>query len=305
MALAAAAERGSEHALAGAIVGEAVAVRGLVLPPASAFEATPGGGISAIVDGVAVTMGRAGYVDDAGAGIAGLRDVAEAMAANGQTSVFVALDGHPAAVIGVADTLRQGAAEAVRDLRRLGLEVVMLTGDRPETAAAIARQAGIDRVLADIRPEGKALAIRELGAGGTQVAMVGDGVNDAPALASASVGIAMGSGTDIAMDAAGVTLMTGDLRAIVTAIGLSRATMRNIRQNLFWAFAYNVVLIPVAAGALFPFTGMLLDPILAAAAMALSSVTVVSNALRLRGFRVPRHAGTASGSPIVAPSSAG
>jgi Cu+-exporting ATPase len=164
----------------------------------------------------------------------------------------------------------------------------MLTGDNRRTAESIARAAGIDRVLADVRPDGKAAAISDLQARGTPVAMVGDGINDAPALASADVGIAMGTGTDVAMESAGVTLVSGDLRGLVTAIALSRATMRNIRQNLFWAFAYNVVLIPVAMGVLYPFTGVLLDPILAAAAMALSSVTVVSNALRLRRFRAPR-----------------
>jgi Cu+-exporting ATPase len=163
----------------------------------------------------------------------------------------------------------------------------MLTGDDRRTAEAIAQSVGIDRVLADVRPNGKAAAIRALQAEGRSVAMVGDGVNDAPALASADIGIALGTGTDVAMESAGVTLMSGDLRGLVTAITLSRATMRNIRQNLFWAFAYNIVLIPVAMGILYPFTGILLDPIMAAAAMALSSVTVVSNALRLRGFRAP------------------
>jgi Cu+-exporting ATPase len=161
----------------------------------------------------------------------------------------------------------------------------MLTGDNRRTAEAIARSVGIDEVLADVRPDGKAGAVRSLQADGAEVAMVGDGVNDAPALASADVGIAMGTGTDVAMESAGVTLMSGDLRGLITAIGLSRATMRNIRENLFWAFAYNVLLIPVAMGVLYPFTGILLDPILAAAAMALSSVTVVSNALRLRRYR--------------------
>jgi P-type Cu+ transporter len=173
----------------------------------------------------------------------------------------------------------------VAELRRQGLDVVMLTGDDRATAEAIARAAGIDRVLAGVRPDGKAAAVRSLQAEGRRVAMAGDGINDAPALAAADVGIAMGTGTDVAIESAPVTLLSGDLRGLVTAIGLSRATMRNIRQNLFWAFAYNAVLIPVAMGALYPIAGILLDPILAAAAMALSSVTVVSNALRLRGYQ--------------------
>jgi Cu+-exporting ATPase len=201
--------------------------------------------------------------------------------------VFVALDGRAAGVVAIADTLKSGSVGAVAELHRLGLEVAMLTGDNRRTAEAIGRAVGIDRVIADVRPEDKAAAVRSLQADGKPVAMVGDGVNDAPALASAEVGIAMGTGTDVAMESAGVTLMSGDLRGLVTAIALSRATMRNIRQNLFWAFAYNVVLIPVAMGVLYPVTGILLDPILAAAAMALSSVTVVSNALRLRRFHPP------------------
>jgi len=189
---------------------------------------------------------------------------------------------HPAALAGSAAYLH----EISEGRFRLGIGVTMLTGDNQRTADAIARTVGIDRVVADVRPDGKAAAVKALQADGTVVAMVGDGVNDAPALASADVGVAMGTGTDVAMESAGVTLMSGDLRGLVTAISLSRATMRNIRQNLFWAFAYNVILIPVAMGVLYPFTGMLLDPIFAAAAMALSSVTVVSNALRLRRFHV-------------------
>ncbi|MCI0344465.1 MAG: HAD-IC family P-type ATPase, partial [Chloroflexi bacterium] len=207
---------------------------------------------------------------------------------DGKTPVLVAVDGRAAAVIAIADTLKPGSADAVAALHGLGLRVAILTGDNRRTAEAIARLAGIDRVLADVRPDGKAAAIRALQAEGRPVAMVGDGINDAPALAAADVGIAMGTGTDVAMESAGVTLMSGDLRGLVAAIGLSEATMRNVRQNLFWAFAYNVVLIPVAMGALYPVTGILLDPILAAAAMALSSVTVVSNALRLRRYRAPR-----------------
>ena len=212
----------------------------------------------------------------------------ERLAAAGKTPVYVTINGRAAAVIAVADTLKAGSAAAVAELHRLGLTVVMLTGDNATTARAIAAETGVDRVVADVRPEEKAAQIRALQAEGEAVAMVGDGVNDAPALASADVGVAIGTGTDIAIESAAVTLMSGDLLGLVTAIALSRATMRNIRENLFWAFGYNVLLIPVAMGVLYPSTGILLDPILAAAAMALSSVTVVSNALRLRRFTPPR-----------------
>jgi len=286
LALVAAAERGSEHPLADAIVREAADTRGLALPTARGFLSVAGGGVSAVVDGHAVVVGRAGFLASVGIDVASLTPVADALAADGKTPVLAAVDGRAAAVIAIADTLKAGSVEAVAELRRLGIEVAMLTGDNRRTAEAIARAAGIDRVVADVRPDGKAAAVTALQAGGSVVAMVGDGVNDAPALASADVGVAMGTGTDVAMESAGVTLMSGDLRGLVTAISLSRATMRNIRQNLFWAFGYNVVLIPIAMGVLFPINGMLLDPIFAAAAMALSSVTVVSNALRLRRFRV-------------------
>jgi Cu+-exporting ATPase len=287
LALVASAERGSEHPLADAIVREAVGRRQLELADATAFEATAGGGIAATVDDRAVLVGRPGFLEAAGVDVTALQAEADRLAADGKTPVFVALDGRAAGVVAIADTLKPGSAEAVAELHRLGLEVAMLTGDNRRTAEAIGRAVGIDRVLADVRPDGKATAVTSLQAEGKPVAMVGDGVNDAPALASAEVGVAMGTGTDVAMESAGVTLMSGDVRGLVTAIALSRATMRNIRENLFWAFAYNVVLIPVAMGVLYPFTGILLDPILAAAAMALSSVTVVSNALRLRRFRPP------------------
>jgi P-type Cu+ transporter len=300
LALVAAAERGSEHPLADAIVRDAVEARGLVVSDATAFEAIAGGGVRATVDGVAVVIGRPGLLQAAGIATSELDARAEALAADGKTPVYAAIDGRLAAVIAVADTLKAGSVEAVAELHRLGLEIAMLTGDNRRTAEAIARAVGIDRVIADVRPEGKATAITGLQSDGRTVAMVGDGVNDAPALASADVGVAMGTGTDVAMESAGVTLMSGDLRGLVTAIALSRATMANIRQNLFWAFAYNVVLIPVAMGALYPFTGVLLDPILAAAAMALSSVTVVSNALRLRRFHTPRLGSTHLVDPLVA-----
>jgi Cu+-exporting ATPase len=283
LALAAAAERGSEHPLGEAIVRRATD-EGVPVLDASGFEASAGEGVRASDDGREVRDGRATFTE---ADASSLADSAARLARAGRTPVFVAVDRSVVAVLGSADTLKAGSAAAVAELRRLGMSVVMLTGDNETTAGAIAAQAGVDRVFADVRPHEKAAHVRSLQAEGARVAMVGDGINDAPALASADVGVAIGTGTDIAIEAAAVTLMRGDLRALVTAIALSRATMRNIRENLFWAFAYNVVLIPVAMGVLYPFTGLLLDPILAAAAMALSSVTVVSNALRLRRFRAP------------------
>ncbi len=286
LALVAAAERGSEHPLADAIVREATDTRRLVLAEVGDFLSTAGGGVAATVAGRRVVVGRPGYLEAEGIDVSTLVETADQLAADGRTPVFAAVDGRAAAVIAIADTLKAGSVEAVAALHKLGITVAMLTGDNRRTAEAIARSAGIDTVVADVRPDGKAAAVKALQAEGKVVAMVGDGVNDAPALASADVGVAMGTGTDVAMESAGVTLMSGDLRGLVTAIALSRATMRNIRQNLFWAFGYNVILIPVAMGVLYPINGMLLDPIFAAAAMALSSVTVVSNALRLRRFRV-------------------
>jgi Cu+-exporting ATPase len=301
LALVAAAERGSEHPLADAIVREATVTRALDVPVAADFLATAGGGVAATVGGRRVLVGRPGYLEAEGVDVSALVASADALAADGKTPVFAAIDGRAAAVIAIADTLKAGSIEAMAELRRLGIVVAMLTGDNRRTAEAIARSAGIDRVLADVRPDGKAAAVKALQAEGKVVAMVGDGVNDAPALASADVGVAMGTGTDVAMESAGVTLMSGDLRGLVTAITLSRATMRNIRQNLFWAFAYNVLLIPIAMGVLYPFTGMLLDPIFAAASMALSSVTVVSNALRLRRFSAARPTAAPRLHPLVAP----
>jgi Cu+-exporting ATPase len=286
--LAAVAERGSEHPLGEAIVRHARDERRLVVPEPSAFEAVPGQGIAATAEGHRVVIGRPAHLERQGIELGELANHGEELAAAGKTPVHVAVDGRPAAVIAIADTLKAGSRPAVAELHRLGLEVIMLTGDNETTARAIAHEAGVDRVLADVRPDEKAAQIRRLQADGRLVAMVGDGVNDAPALAEADVGIAIGTGTDVAIESSGVTLISGDLWAVVTAFALSRATMRNIRQNLFWAFAYNVALIPLAAGAFYPFTGVLLDPIFAAAAMAASSVTVVSNALRLRTFRPPR-----------------
>jgi Cu+-exporting ATPase len=217
----------------------------------------------------------------------GLLIKAEQLSNEGKTPMFLAVEEEVAGIIGVADTLKANSKKAVEVLRQMGLEVVMLTGDNQRTAEAIAKQIGVDRVLAEVLPEKKAEEIKRLQAGGKKVGMVGDGINDAPALAQADVGIAIGTGTDVAIESSDITLIGGDLGGVVTAIALSKATIRNIKQNLFWAFAYNTILIPVAAGVLFPFFGILLNPIFAAGAMAISSVTVVSNALRLRRFKPP------------------
>jgi P-type Cu+ transporter len=271
--LAATAERQSEHPLAQAIVDAALA-RGLPLGDAERFEALSGHGVRAAVAGHEVLVGSARHVGANGAG--------EALAAQGKTIVHVARDGQPAGVIGIADTIRPSAREAVTQLRRLGIEVVMMTGDNERTAAAIAAQAGIERFFAGVLPEAKADYVKQLQNEGKRVAMVGDGVNDAPALAQGDLGIAIGSGTDVAIETGDIVIIGGDLRAVAKAIALSRKTVRTIWQNLFWAFAYNVGLIPLAAGVFYPFTGWLLAPMLAAGAMALSSVTVVTNSLRLR-----------------------
>jgi Cu+-exporting ATPase len=283
---AAAAERGSEHPLAEAILARAA---GLGLTPAAAedFEALPGHGVTARVGGRAVLLGHGRLMAERGIALDGLAKEAERLESEGKTAVFLAVDGQARGLLAVADVLKPEAPAAVAALRHLGLEVVMLTGDARRPAEAIARQAGVDRVLAEVRPEDKAAEVGRLQAEGRLVAMVGDGINDAPALAQADVGIAMGSGTDVALEAAAVTLLGGDLRAVLAAIELSRATLRVIRQNLGWAFGYNVLLLPVAAGLLYPLAGPagLLSPIYAGAAMALSSVSVVTNSLRLRRVR--------------------
>jgi Cu+-exporting ATPase len=291
LTLVASAECGSEHPLGEAIVRYAREERSVDLRDASAFDATAGQGVAATIGGRSVLVGRGAFLARNGVELGDLVADAEELAASGKTLVFAALDDRAVAVIAIADTLKAGSIEAVAELNRLCLEVVMLTGDNETTARAMARQAGVDRVLADVRPDEKAAQVRKLQGEGKLVAMVGDGINDAPALAQADVGVAIGTGTDVAIESGSVTLMSGDLRGLVTAFALSRATMRNIRQILFCAFAYNVALIPLAAGAFYPFTGWLLDPIFAAAAMALSSVTVVSNALRLRRFRPARVVG--------------
>ena len=271
------AERGSEHPLAAAILA-AADERGLDVPAASGFEAIAGHGIRAQVDGHTVVVGNERLAGHAG-------ERAAALAGKGKTVVSVVVDDQPVGAIAIADTVKPSSAAAVARLRQLGLEVVMLTGDHATTARAIAAQVGIDRVVAEVLPEQKAAEVSALQDGGRRVAMVGDGINDAPALAQADVGIAIGTGTDVAMEASDVTLMSGDVGGVATAIELSRATIRTVKQNLFWAFAYNVALIPLAAGVFYPAFGILLNPIWAAAAMGLSSVTVVTNSLRLRGFK--------------------
>ncbi len=287
LALAAAVEQGSEHPLGEAIVARAKE-RGLALPPVTGFTTVPGQGIDALATDGRVLLGNRALMDARGIDVAALAPRAEALAAEGKTVVYLAFAGRALGLVAAADTLKPEAPAAVARLRALGLQPAMLTGDHRLTAEAIARQAGVDRVLAEVLPEDKAREVQRLQAEGRRVAMVGDGINDAPALAQADVGIAMGSGTDVAIEAADVTLMRGDLRGVVTAVELSRRTIRIVKENLVWAFGYNVVLIPVAAGVLYPLWGVLLSPILAGAAMAFSSVSVVTNSLRLRRWR-PSH----------------
>jgi Cu+-exporting ATPase len=287
--LAAAAEVGSEHPLGEAIVCRAQEL-GLDLPAAQHFQAFAGKGIQAQVEGREVLLGTRALLQDYGMYLDGLTDSADTLAQGGATPMFVGIGDQPVGLIAVADTLRPESREAVEELEALGLEVWMLTGDNSATAQAIAREAGIDHILAEVLPDQKAEKMKALQAEGRVVAMVGDGINDAPALAQADLGIAIGTGTDVAMAASDVTLIGSDLRSIVTAIALSRKTVSVIKQGLFWAFAYNIVLIPVAMGVLYPLFGVLLSPVLAAAAMAMSSVSVVTNALRLRGFKRPESA---------------
>jgi Cu+-exporting ATPase len=286
LTLAASAERGSEHPLGEAIVKKAKK-EDLDLLDAKDFQAIPGQGIEATINSKKVLLGNVRLMEEKKVFLNGLSEKAKLFSNEGKTPMFLALEGKAVGIIVVADTLKENTKEAIEALHRMGLEVVMLTGDRERTAKAIANQIGIDRVLAEVLPEMKAEEVKRLQAEGKKVGMVGDGINDAPALAQADVGIAIGTGTDVAMESSDITLIGGDLRGIVTAIALSKATIRNIKQNLFWAFAYNTILIPVAAGVLFPFFGILLNPIFAAGAMAFSSVTVVSNALRLRRFKSP------------------
>ena len=284
LALAAAVEQGSEHPLGEAIVSAAKA-RGLAMPPVREFRAAPGQGVEALVEQGRVLLGNRRLMESRGIELGAFEEPARRLAQGGKSVVYVIVAGEPHGLIAVADVLRPEAPAAVTALRGLGLDVIMLTGDAQSTAQAIARQAGIERVQAEVLPEQKATEIKRLQAEGRLVAMVGDGINDAPALAQADVGLAMSSGTDVAIEAADVTLMRDDLRGVVAAVELSRRTMRIVKENLGWAFGYNLVLVPVAAGMLYPIWGIQLSPILAGLAMALSSVSVVANSLRLGRFR--------------------
>jgi Cu+-exporting ATPase len=282
--LVASAERGSEHPLAQAIVSKAQERQIQLVEPQN-FKAIPGHGIEVSVDGRTILAGNRKLMADRGISMDGLSERSAALADEGKTPMYVAVDGRAAGIVAVADTIKETSAAAVAELKQMGVEVAMLTGDNRRTAEAMARQVGIERVLAEVLPEEKANEVKKLQKEGKLVGMVGDGINDAPALAQADVGLAIGSGTDVAMEAADITLVSGDLMGIVTALRLSRATMRNIRQNLFFAFAYNTAGIPIAAGVLYPIIGVLLNPAIAAVAMAASSLSVLSNSLRLTRFR--------------------
>ncbi|HTX96363.1 MAG TPA: copper-translocating P-type ATPase, partial [Mycobacterium sp.] len=302
--LVAAAEADSEHPIASAVVAGA-RDRGINIPVVSGFDSITGKGVRATVAGLTVLVGTATLLAENGIDTAELENISADLAAAGKTPILAAVDGHPAGVIGVADTVKDDSVAAIAALRKLGLQVVMITGDNARTAAAIARQVGVQRVLAEVLPERKAGEIRSLQAEGRRVGMVGDGINDAPALAQADVGLAIGTGTDVAIEAADITLISGSLAGVVTAIRLSRATMRNIRQNLFFALIYNAIGIPLAAGVLYPQLGLRLSPMIAAGAMALSSLSVVGNANRLRRYRVdrwtpPNHPRSNFGSKLVA-----
>jgi len=283
--LSASLERGSEHPLADAVV-RAASDRNLVLSEASEFDSPVGRGVTGMVDGRRVALGNGRYLREIGVDVAPLEAEAEALRRDGVTAIFVAVDGTAAGVLGIADPVKATTAQAIRDLKAAGLRLVMMTGDNRTTAEAVARRLGIDDVQAEVLPQDKAAVVERLRAEGRVVAMAGDGVNDAPALAAADVGVAMGAGSDVAIESAGVTLLGGDLQGIVRARKLSKAVMGNIRQNLVFAFGYNTLGIPIAAGLLYPVFGLLLSPALAALAMALSSVSVIGNALRLRAVRL-------------------
>jgi Cu+-exporting ATPase len=278
-------ERGSEHPLAAAVVSQA-AEKGISSAGVESFESLTGRGVVGRVDGQSVALGNRRLLNELKIDAAGLASKAEDMRKEGATVMFIAVDGKASGLLAVADPIKDTTPEAVRQLHADGLRIVMLTGDNRITAEAVSERLGLDEVIAEVMPDQKAEIVKRLQRDGRIVAMAGDGINDAPALAQAHVGIAMGTGTDIAVESAGVTLVKGDLRGIVRARLLSRATMRNIKQNLFFAFIYNSIGIPVAAGVLYPFFGILLSPIIAAVAMSFSSVSVVANALRLRRARL-------------------
>lgn len=280
----AAAEKGSEHPLGQSIVQDAQD-KGLELPKVDSFEAIPGRGIEAKISDLGILAGNRKLMDERGISMLELEEASDRLASEGKTPMYVALDGKLAGIIAVADTVKKSSKAAIESLHKMGIEVVMITGDNQKTAAAIARQVGIDRVLAEVLPQDKSNEVKKLQNEGRKVAMVGDGINDAPALAQADIGIAIGSGTDVAMESADIVLMRSDLMDVPTAINLSKRTIRNIKQNLFWAFGYNIMGIPIAAGVLYLLGGPLLNPILAAAAMSLSSVSVLTNALRLKRFK--------------------
>jgi Cu+-exporting ATPase len=279
--LAASLERASEHPLAAAVIRSAEE-KGLAIPRAEQFQSLAGKGVTGMVEGRAVAAGNAGLMREMQIDMGGFASRAEALRSEGQTVIFVAIDGRAAGILGITDPIKPSTAQAIQFLHREGIRVMMLTGDNRTTAESVARKLGIDEVEAEVLPDQKAEVVKRLQRDGRIVAMAGDGINDAPALAQAQVGIAMGTGTDVAMESAGITLVSGDLRGIARARRLSRATMRNIRQNLFFALVYNTIGVPVAAGVLYPFFGLLLSPMIASAAMTFSSVSVIGNALRLR-----------------------
>ncbi len=298
LALIASVEDQSEHPIAEAIVRGARS-EGILVPVASGFRSVTGYGVAAMVEGHDVMVGADRYMIREKVDISPLIDMEKDLAERGRTALYAAIDGKLAALIAVADPVKSASHAAISALHDRGFKVAMITGDKQETAEAIARETGIDHVIAGVLPDGKVAALDELRAGGSKIAFVGDGINDAPALAHADVGIAIGTGTDVAIESADVVLMSGDLRGVVNAVEVSRRTMSNIRQNLVWAFGYNVALIPVAAGVLYPVFGLLLSPVLAAGAMALSSVSVLTNALRLRGIKPAMNEKRSVESPIV------
>ncbi|WP_298844487.1 HAD-IC family P-type ATPase, partial [Clostridium sp.] len=282
--IAATAEKGSEHPLGEAIVKEAEERR-MELKKSTGFKAIPGLGIEVIIDDNITLLGNKRLMDESHVSLENLENVSDKLAGEGKTPMFIAINGRLSGIIAVADTVKENSKKAIERLHSMGIQVAMITGDNRRTAEAIAAQVGIDTILAEVLPEDKANEVKKLQAEGRKVAMVGDGINDAPALAQADIGIAIGSGTDVAMESADIVLMRSDLMDVPTAIQLSKKTITNIKQNLFWAFGYNILGIPVAMGVLHLFGGPLLNPIIAALAMSFSSVSVLTNALRLKGFK--------------------